>query len=467
MALLKSGSLTESYCFYQTFETTNLIGDGPLPINTILLGETKYFGVKKRVKDGVVKEIKIEEIPTVYGSEPEFPADADGWIWQKSDVWGDNPVTPVVEGNKLSVYWEKGKPVWKGSTKGNNLATGLIRLIGKYWEEGKTYKVNLKVAFEGKSASINIEVKKPNRLLSDENDDSYRWSKDIRDNDLDIDKYLIAKGGEYGIPPQLLKGQLFEEAYHKENKSFWPTYRYEPWADLKAREGQYKVGYKKQPYWVNENGMGLEDGGELVQINHQNVRPILNFSTPTSYPNSPMKIGDYVADNLEEYYASTHLNRKFNKAPMYGPDELQEVWENLVAHYIQYGKGDAEYFADYFIRIYLKQTYKEYAQTRKTASYGYFQMLYTTAILKETGYPRNPGNYPAPEKMNDQDILTPYVMKHLKNNVTDKLKVNETFDSNNWTDGYEQVWFNSYHKYNKRSDYDDKVFIFSKKFLPR
>ena len=70
--------------------------------------------------------------------------------------------------------------------------------------------------------------------------------------------------------------------------------------------------------------------------------------------------------------------------------------------------------------------------------------------------------------MNDQDIMTSYVLDHLINNVSKVLKTtSEIFDENNWTNGFDQVWLTSYHRYNKRSDYDDKVFLFSKKFLPR
>jgi len=458
------------YCFYNIYQT-DLYLDVPLPIEQkyeILLGETKYFGVKKKTETG---ELKIEEIKTDYGNEPKFPADADGWEWQKSDVWPTEPVEKI-EGDKVGVYWEKEKPVWNGNIKQNNLKKGILRIIGKYWESGKTFKVKLKTLKLGdKEASINLTVKSPGKLLIKDNNPSYRNSKDIRNNELDIDNYLIENGGKYGIPPQLLKGQLFEEAYHRENESFWPTYRYEPWYDLRSRKGKFKEEYKKQPYWVNESGMGIENGGEPVPIDHQNVKPNLNFSTPTPYPNSPMKIGDYVADNLGEYYRGRHLNRKFSGAPMYGPSKLQEIWNFLVKYYSTLGNGDTELQADYFIRIYLKQTYKDIAQTRKAASYGYFQMLYTTAIMKEPkgpNYPRWPGNYPAPEKINDQDISTPYIMDHLKSNIITILKnTSKTFDKNDWTNGFEQAWFDSYHLYNNRSDYDDNVFIFSKKFLPR
>ena len=154
---------------------------------------------------------------------------------------------------------------------------------------------------------------------------------------------------------------------------------------------------------------------------------------------------------------------------MYGPDKVQRVWNRIVQFYkSKYSKDDAIYLSDFMIKEYLKQTYKEFVQTRKTASYGYFQMLYTTAILKETGYPRNPGNYPSPEKMNDQDILTTYVLRHLKNNMVDILKKHsKNFNDNNWNSGYEEEWFNSYHAYNGRPGYASDILMYSNKFLPK
>ena len=206
----------------------------------------------------------------------------------------------------------------------------------------------------------------------------------------------------------------------------------------------------------------------LFAINNQNVRPILSLSTP--YPTNPVKIGEYVADNLSQYYNGEGLNRKFNSQKMGGPSELQKQWEILIKYYIRDGKSDAEFESDYFIKLYLEQTYKEYAQTRKTASYGYFQMLYTTAILIEPYgpyYPRQPGNYPAPETMADQDIFMPYVMKFLKYGVKRKLSSDESFDSNNWANGFEQVWLDSYHIYNQRPSYNSEVLTNSTYFLPR
>jgi hypothetical protein len=97
-------------------------------------------------------------------------------------------------------------------------------------------------------------------------------------------------------------------------------------------------------------------------------------------------------------------------------------------------------------------------------------MLYTTVILagrQGPNYPRRPGNYPAPEKMADEDIFTPYILKFIKDNVKRTLGVNKSFDSNNWRDGFEQVWLDSYYLYNQSPGYNIEVISNSTYFLPR
>ena len=205
--------------------------------HTIMLGETKYYTVKKKVENGAVTEIKIEEIPVDYGDEPAFPESAgEGWEWVKqNNVWPDVPVD-IVEGDKLGVYWEKEKPVWKFNyyidaknverftkEKVGILPQGIIRLIGRYWEEEKSYKVKLKAQIDnGLEPSIIIEVVKPGKLGT-----SYQTAKDVSINDLNIDSICIEKGGKLGIPPQFIKGHMRREtsSYHPFN----PTYLYEPW----------------------------------------------------------------------------------------------------------------------------------------------------------------------------------------------------------------------------------------------
>ncbi|MBL1212893.1 MAG: hypothetical protein HND52_06010 [Ignavibacteriae bacterium] len=471
--------ITFQSCSIQDFMTDAI--DTPeaelVEIIEIMLGETKYFGLQMK-GEGTSAEYKICEVETEYGNAPVFPEDADGWIWQKTKtVWGDDPAEVVDEGGASGVYWEKKYPLFNGKSfkKMENLNDGLIRVIGRYWEEGKeaNYKVKLTANDGAHYKTIIVKVVKPNDLLSDDESISYKWAKDIRNDDLNIDDFLIENGGKHGILPQLLKGQIFQEAI-RENDKFWPSYRYEPWQDIRFRNQKNQDNveyYLKQPYWVDANGMGLESGGEPVPIEHQNIRPILNYSTSTPYPNNPMKIGEYVSDNWAQYYvgSSSSLNRKFSKHPLYGPNEVQVIWNYLSKYYGKRdNKTDAIFQSEYFVKQFLKDNYIEFAQTRKASSYGYFQMLYTTAITGKFKYPRRLGNSPAPEKLSDHEIAKEYVMNHLLQNVNIKLRgKNESYSDNDWTDGFEKIWLESYRLYNGADDYAESIIRNSKKFSPK
>ncbi len=384
--------------------------------------------------------------------------------------------------------------------KNNKDLNGMIRVIGRYWKENtdnetpevynNKYSVKLTATLDSKTANLTLRIVKPTKLyMGDDDNKSYKFAKDIYGGtNLNIDEYLIKNGGENGIPPQFLKGQIFTES-HKEKEGdvykFWPSYRYEPWQDLRFRNQKSKANakaYMSQPYWVQPgvgDGMGSVNGAEPVLTDHKNIRPILSFSTNGPYPNNPMKIGDYVANNIRRYYNDDEndpINRIFNSDKLQGPDELQNVWDILLGYFRiisiigQDGNHNAEINSDYYIKQYIRSRYDKDAQTRKAASYGYFQMLYTTAICHGRygpDYPRRPGNYAAPEKMAELNIFMPYILKFLKSNVKENLKSNETLNSDNWSNGFEKVWFNSYYFYNDADGYNNKVLTNSKIFLPR
>jgi hypothetical protein len=128
----------------------------------LLLGESKYYQAK--LDPEVPNKLVIEEV-----GSPSL----NGGI--AADVWGANPLS-VVSGDKIGVYWEKFKPVVNATSVGNEqLPTGLIRLVGRYWDyQGKeVYKVRLTASYEEKVGSRTIEVKKPARLLSPGQSPSY------------------------------------------------------------------------------------------------------------------------------------------------------------------------------------------------------------------------------------------------------------------------------------------------------
>ncbi|MEJ2615699.1 MAG: hypothetical protein P8Z35_12130, partial [Ignavibacteriaceae bacterium] len=132
---------TTSFCFGGNFKMNDAsnakikIGSD---LDTILLGETKYYQVK--YPDPLSNKLLIEEVKPGSDGVPEL----NGGL--ASDVWGNNPVkvdTGKNYGKRMGVYWETEKPVWDGNTNKGNLAKGLIRLVGRYWTKDSTYIVTL------------------------------------------------------------------------------------------------------------------------------------------------------------------------------------------------------------------------------------------------------------------------------------------------------------------------------------
>ncbi len=272
---------TESYCFINTYQS-NIYKDASVKKKEeigILLGETKYFQAKRNTVTG---EMKIEEIlPDANGVPQRKTGIENGWEWLTSDVWGENPVS-VVEGDKLGVYWEKEKPVWVGITNKGNLQKGLIRLVGKYWEEGKTYKVKLTAKTQnGDESSIVVVVKKPSKLGN-----NVVISKDVFGNDLNIDELCIEWGGKLGIPPQFIKGQMRRET--SSNYPFYPTYLYEPWTT------QFEVqNLFTNPFFVPENATSFNP----PTPNHSNVKDY-------HYPTEPATVWELIEKYSTIVYSS-------------------------------------------------------------------------------------------------------------------------------------------------------------------
>ncbi len=157
--------------------------------------------------------------------------------------------------------------MWEGTTVTGILEKGLIRLVGRYWEEGKTYKVKLTARTQnGDEASIVIEVKKPGKLGTDKPlNITYIDFVDVFGQPHNINEYCITESGKEGIPPQLPKAQAFKET------KFKPQYRYEPWKDIEfnkkpdKKETFFKTG---NTFVVTEYGMG---SGKPLPNNHINL----------------------------------------------------------------------------------------------------------------------------------------------------------------------------------------------------
>lgn len=421
--------------------------------NEIMLGETKYFGVKKKTETG---ELKIEEIKTVYGEEPKFPADADGWEWQKTDVWGGTPIENL--GTKSGVYWEK---KWFDKTDNKNKdfsEQGLIRLIGRFWELGKedSFKVKLKTI---NNDIIDIKVTKPYKLGN-----KYNTSKDVYNKSISIDSICIKYGGEAGIPPQFIKGQIENEA-----PGFFPPYRYEPIStELNNRNISGEIVSKKwknSPFFVTENSMG--SGG--VVPTHYNLKYISYFTTPTKVWDILKKYSQIEDDNpsgdITLFCKKENGKLNFKK---YGYKTAQKEYDKILMHFqgVKSNPAEEDYIAardstvKYFKYYWYGGLDRMYAQTRIFASYGLLQTMYETALNR--GYKNDSSHLP--EDLSINDIACPLTIKHLIKLLSEVLVEN---NNNNWVFGYENIFKAMAKKWNPyMTNYDLDALNNSKKYLP-
>ena len=189
----------------------------------------------------------------------------------------DDPVASTGS-EKNPVYWEDQYPTYDGDafTGSQPVPQGMFRLVGRFWETGKTFKATLTANYSGQSASIDIEVKKPQTL-----GESNSKSKDVFNQPLSIDSLCITLGGSIGIPPQMLKGHIQHEA-PLANFGFAPPYRYEPFTTQQEIERQQSK-WKKNLFWVTNTNMG--SGGAVPS--HNNLLYM-------SYPTSPQTVWNMV-----------------------------------------------------------------------------------------------------------------------------------------------------------------------------
>ncbi|HMN18964.1 MAG TPA: hypothetical protein PKD03_15230, partial [Ignavibacteriaceae bacterium] len=407
---------TAAYCFIGEIDLP-ITADGILVVESvsveIMLGETKYFGVKKKNETG---KIKIEEIKTNYGDEPKFPADSDGWIWQKTDVWGINPIN-IVEcdtcGRKMGVYWEKEKPM----VNGQNLPNGLIRLVGRYWHSDSTYIVTLRTLIENSEYGfVKIVVIRPSQLLSEGQIPTYKTSTNVLGKPFSVDSLCIYWGGLYGIPPQMLKGHMLKESHFK------PSYRYEPYTNQFNVESIVKKD--QNPFIVSDLGMG-KPGAKGVPnlVEHKGVRErhyIMEKTTVWSFiisnsqlidPNSPNDFGrQQKGGRLKGQIANSKSYSILNDySKIFLPDWIDSIKTRNKIKTTEELSDSLQIIANDSARIaflkYLQYDWKDkdldkiYAQTRIASSYGLLQILYTTSLSE--GY--DLGLNDRPENLNEPD----------------------------------------------------------------
>jgi hypothetical protein len=405
--------------------------------NEILLGETKYYYVADVDGWPKIKETSSTSVP-----EDAMP----------DSEWGEEPVEVVESGlnsgKRLGVYWERGKPIPNAS---GTLPDALIRLIGRYWSADSVYKVRLSATDSyGETVSTVIEVEKPARLLTPGQSPTYRLSRDVFDNEINIDDTCIVYGGQYGIPPQFIKAQMDQEAAKKNfggeiGWGFAPSYRYEPytaqfWSAVRNRTGS--------PFFVKESPVN-----DPPIPSHQYVQSI-------DYPYPNKSVWDMIYDHSQlvsdiddgphRLYGTRRSDGTIDFSPY---DTVQARYDEMLQFFKDQGVSVevAADSANVNMIVYLRDrwnggTRNIKAQTRIAASYGLLQMMYTKGL--ERGYKEDREHLP--EYLNITDTIMVLSMEYQKYLLKKGLSSGQE-SGNNWSTGYDEAfWTHVYGIWNKK-----------------
>ncbi|MGD0339302.1 MAG: hypothetical protein ABSB78_10980 [Bacteroidota bacterium] len=445
-------------------------GYGQLYVNNtngILLGETKYYYATE--EDG---ELKIHETtdPT------KLPG---GGL---DDVTFGDPVAAQGSENN-PVYWEDQYPTYSGNnfTGSDSLPKGMLRLVGRYWEEGKTYKTKLTAnrVSDEKTASIEIEVMKPDSLGN-----THRTVIDVFGNSFNLDSIIILYAGKYGIPPQFIKGDV-----QAESNAFNPSYRWEPFYDA----------------WHIQKNAG-KDGTSIYFTDDFQYR-IKSFSDkghpeiPTDHTNLYDGVGrisaypGYVGTIWEEFYKYCSVVNPSAIKNLYPQTNAHgdtiwytypvEIWnkkfedtkkalqnnENLIDEQKEAAARDT---ANNWLRYQWQKGIMNtgIAQTRTASSYGLLQMMYPTAH-GDRNYPINDNHLP--EYLNIADTNFYYAVPFMGMKLDAEL-VNLSNKTSNWTNGFEMTFLKAYDRYNGATEnsgnigkkgYGKAVLRYSRNYLPK
>ncbi len=450
----------------------------------ILLGETKYFGVKKKTENGTVTEIKIEEIEVEEDETPAFPSSAgENWEWiEESEIWSERPIDIETEGQS-PIYYDKfyAKVYYSGTTKPDifNLPDGMIRVIGRYLGKTPDNKVKLfTTEYENSfSDTLEIQVIRPDKLGDSDRIINGPTKQEGVFEDYDIDSLIINIAGETGILPQVIKGIM-----KKESIGFQPSYRYEIYQDI---GGTIRNKFDStHTYWIKSE---TEPGYPGIP-NHGTIWYGWNTSKD-GYP-EPTTAWEYLMNNFYLYYKDTVfvINPTNSLTSAIYKSEKDKIMEFYYAYYdslkkngltSQQAQDTAKIKTQQRYLLYLKEEYGKigmegiYAQTRIIASYGLMQLTYYGAVDSyrddwNLEYSDNDINY-LPEDINIIPINIEYGTKHFLGKLRNALGPIKYLKSDTWNKdyGFELSYWNALKNYNNSSKYPNPVFNYTKIYLPK
>ena len=325
----------------------------------ILLGETKYYTAKPDPnQEG---KLIITE-----SSSPDL-GDGDARVVLEDPEIADD----AVNNDKIGVYWDYCTP------DGDGLDDGVIRLIGKYWKSDTLYKVKLHAVIKelGIEGTIDIDVKKPLKLGITFNSITDVFGTYGHPN-LNLDELIIKYAGENGIPPQLIKGQIEQES------SFEPKWRYEPFQDIQKQSDDNI--FQNNKFVITENSMG----GDFPST-HTNVQPF-------DYQRIQIKISDYLIEKWSDVYVQKGETINDPDIILGSESEqsgnLTKLWKDewkKIRDKVGYPKETTHNYIKSLVADASSDVGKMFdrlAQNRIFSSYGFTQMLYSTAITDSSAF---------------------------------------------------------------------------------
>jgi hypothetical protein len=427
-----------------------------------LLGESKYYRAKLDPND--YDNLIIIESES---SDPKLGKGDSRVIFEDPKIADD-----AINNDKIGVYWDYLKP------DGTGLDDGVIRVIGRYWKQDTTYKIKLHAVLRanGRTGTIEIEVKKPSKL-----GDTHNTVTDVfgRTN-INLDELIIKFSGEYGIPPQIIKGQM-----QKESSPFTPAWRYEPFQDIKIQRDKNltkKYFGKNMPFVVDNTSVSHPMGSGDMPTSHSN-------EDPNPYLPMPIKMSTYTVAHWFDVYVQRHtdkpdiilLGKTFSKHWL---DLYMEIKNNKST---KISDADARTKAHDIFKQEIQdkasdigKSFDRIAQTRKVTSYGLTQMMYITAAdnrfdydhyrcrnRSATHYVNQNDEQIYPEKLNEQDFLLPCYCDLLWKSLN--FTFNTCIPDGNWQGGFETKWEKAlikYHGGDITDTYGKSVLTNSQNFKP-
>jgi len=343
---------------------------------------------------------------------------------------------------------------------------------------------------------VTIEVKAPKRLGNSR--DGY-MGVDEEDQRENVDSLITVWSGRYGVPPQLLKAQIDTEAnYESQKEAYTPSYLYEPYV------AQYfpaiADGSFGGPFWLDT------PGAPTGALDHENVETY-------DYPDETTTVWDIImeysdlecvteatadCDRSPDPYGRLRTNRTRTYSVWDRENQESYTYEVQIGEFyfskysvgIEYydelirlkdrAKKDSTYSltearkdARNYFNDYLKNDWRggdvegTVAQTRIAASYGYGQVLYTTAVLdppRGVSYPKREDR--PPEKMNEPTMAMQIYLGMYMSLLEGELGSDPRAVESNWSLGYENTLRRVLDAWNTHTDYTPVVLNAVDRFLP-